>query len=470
MRIRTGNGMRLTLMATVVTIAALLQAGAWGTACDPNFVTQAGNVFTVLPTGTDDTANIQCALNEAAALGAGSTVQLACGTYFTGMIEVTGFNGTFAGEGKDATIIHSLPNLPCGDVPYPDWPSLFIFHLAHLKVADLTVDITDPAPCLPFWAGQMLEGLICVTDLSSSVTGCAEMPGPSTAGLTVERVGFKGVGNVDDGYNVDVALVFAPECWGVQTHMLAGDFVVTKSTFERANIAMVANQIADSTVRIGGSPSMKNTTYDVHQPVLIQDFQNSAVEISHNELEGNWAVIQACQGNSVELTAPSTFLVSHNIVRSDIYADGMFLSDWTSPYIGKMLVADVADNDFIMDNGGCCGAINAWWNTRDVLVRNNRFTGVTGYGAAIGFIRRGTDTGWTLVGNNFNFDYVDFVPVYLGPYSSGCTIVGGKNKFNVYDLGVGNIITGVNNMQGDPPGPNLSEAVQNKLDRMKLHR
>lgn len=468
MRIRTGNGMRLILMAAVVAAVALLQVSVWATTCNPTYVTQAGKVFTVLPTGTDDTANIQCALNDAAALGAGSTIQLTCGTYFTGMIEVTGFNGTFKGEGKDATIIHSLPNLPCGEVPYPDWPSLFRFHLSHLMVADLTFDITDPAPCMPYWAGQVLEGIFGVTDLSSAVTGCAEMSGPSAAGLMVERVGFKGVGNVDDGYNVDVALFFAPECFGVQTHMLAGDFVVTKSTFERANIAMLANQIADSTVRIGGSPSMKNTTHDVHQPFLIQDFDNSAVEISHNDLEGNWAVIQGYQGNSVLLTAPSTFLVSHNTIRADIYADGMYLSDWTSPDTGKRLVAEVSNNDFLM-NVDCCGAINAWWNTRDVLVKNNRFTGTAGYGAAIGFIRWGTDTGWTLVGNNFeNLDAG--LHIYLGPYSEGCTVVGGHNRSTLYDAGTDNIFTGMYPMGANPPGPGLSEAVQNKIDKMKFHR
>jgi hypothetical protein len=68
MRIRTETRIRLILPATVVTIAALLQVGAWATACAPNYVTRAGNVLPVFPTGLVDTANIQCALSEATAL------------------------------------------------------------------------------------------------------------------------------------------------------------------------------------------------------------------------------------------------------------------------------------------------------------------------------------------------------------------------------------------------------------------
>jgi hypothetical protein len=478
MRIRAGNGMRLILMAAAVVVVALLQVGAWATACNPTYVTQRGKVITVKPTGADDTANIQCALNKAVSLGAGSTVQLTCATYFTGMIEATGFNGTFKGAGKDATIIHSLPNLPCGDVPPPDWPALFKFRGSHVTVSDITFDITDPAPCLPYWDGQLLNGILGVTDSASAVSGCADMPGPSAAGLTVARVAFKGVGNVDDGYSVDVALFFAPECFGVQTHMLAGDFVVTASSFERANIAIVANQIANSRVRIGGSPYLKNTTSDVHQPVLIMDFDNSLVDISHNDLEGNWAVIQGYEGNAVTPTAPSSFIVSQNKIRADVYADGMYLADWTSPDVGKMLWATVFDNDFLM-NADCCGAINGWWNTKDVLVFDNRFTGNSNYGIALGFIRWGTDTGWKLFLNDFKDLEVGWVPVYLGKYSSKCLVVEGRNKFDVLDEGTDNVIIGGNspndaaygsNISGATPRPDLPEAIQRKIDKMRLHR
>jgi hypothetical protein len=465
MRIRTGNGMRLILTAAVVTVVALSQVGAWATTCNPTYVTQAGNLFTVLPTGADDTANIQCALNEATALGAGSTVQLACGTYFTGLVEVTGFAGTFKGAGKDLTIIHSVPNLPCGEAESAGFPSLFKFRLCHARVADLTFDINDPLPCQPWSWGQMLGDILYVTDLPSNLTECVGLPTPLSADMTVERVGFKGMGNWTDGYNANVGFIVSPECGPGR---LAGTFVVTGCTFERLEYGFGAGGLADSTFRAGGSPSLGNTTSDIRQALYFADFDNSAVEISYNDIGAMWANIQGYQGNALWPTASSTFLVSHNTIRADGSADGIFLADWTSPETGKMLVAEISHNEFLMNNGWCCQAVNGWWNTRDVLVRNNRFTGVANIGVATGFVRWGTDTGWTLVGNNF--EGLDALPVYLGRYSSGCTVVGGHNKLNVIDQGTGNVLTGVNNMNGDPPGPDLSEALQNKIGKMKFHK
>jgi len=466
------------LLVAVLAAAALLQVGVWATTCNPAYVTQRGKVLTVKPTGVDDTANIQCALNKAVSLGVGSTVQLQCGTYFTGMIEVTGFTGTFKGAGKEMTIIHSLPNLPCGEVESAGFPSLFKFRLCHARVADLTIDINDPLPCQPWSWGQMLGDIIHITDLPINVTACADLPGPSSSHMTVERVGLKGMGNWVDGYNANVGLAVMPECVGAQTHKLAGTFVVAGCTFERLEYALGGAQLADSMFRVGGSPALRNTASDTRQTVYFADFDNSLVEISHNDLEGNWAVIQGYEGNSVTPTAPSSFLVSHNTIRADGGADGMYLADWTSPDVGKMLWATIFDNDFLM-NVDCCGAINGWWNTKDVLVVNNRFTGHSAYGVALGFVSRGTDTGWKLLFDDFNNLEVGWVPVYLGEYSSGCLIVEGRDKFDVLDEGTDNRIIGGNSpsdiahsssISGVAPRPDISEAIQKKIDKMKLHR
>jgi len=463
--------MRLILMATVLGVVALLQVGAWATTCDPNYVTQAGKVFTVLPTGLDDTANIQCALNAATALGAGSTVQLACGTYFTGMIEVTGFNGTFKGEGKDATIIHSLPNLPCGDVLAADLPALFKFRLSQAKVSDLTIDITDPAPCMEYWYGQEMFAELFVTGTSSAVTGCDDLPGPSLSGVTVERVGFKGVGNWEDGYNARYGLLFAPECWS-ETAKIQGDAIITGSSFEELEIAVGGFQLQSCTVRIGGGPPLKNTTTDVREGILFEDFNDTAMEISYNDIQAYWANLEAYHADFWPANPQmSTYLVTHNTIRVDVYSDGMWMQDTLADEsCGKMFQADIADNDFVI-NTECCAAINGWGGMKDVLVRNNRFTGHGGWGIRMGWVWPDSpDAGWLIKGNNFqNFDALAF-PVGLLWASANCAVVGGKAKFNVLNLGTGNILTGVNNMHGDPPGPIISAEEQLKLDKMRHTR
>jgi hypothetical protein len=51
--------------------------------------------------------------------------------------------------------------------------------------------------------------------------------------------------------------------------------------------------------------------------------------------------------------------------------------------------------------------------------------------------------------------------------TNNCTVVGGNNQVNVYDEGTNDILVGVNNMQGNPPGPAVTQAVQLRRDLLK---
>ena len=73
-----------------------------------------------------------------------------------------------------------------------------------------------------------------------------------------------------------------------------------------------------------------------------------------------------------------------------------------------------------------------------------------------------------IIGNNVqNFtpielpDYGLGAPIWLGQNTRNCVVVGGSNKTNVVDLGTDNILTGVNTMHGNPPGPAISDAMKN---------
>jgi len=81
------------------------------TPCDPAYVTQSGNVITVSPTGTDDTANIQCGFDTAIGNGSGVDVRLSSGTFHTAQIVVNDFHGNFYGAGMNNTTVVNLPNL-----------------------------------------------------------------------------------------------------------------------------------------------------------------------------------------------------------------------------------------------------------------------------------------------------------------------------------------------------------------------
>jgi hypothetical protein len=51
--------------------------------------------------------------------------------------------------------------------------------------------------------------------------------------------------------------------------------------------------------------------------------------------------------------------------------------------------------------------------------------------------------------------------------TTGCTVINGNNRINVYDEGSNNILVGVTSIQGNPPGPALKQAMQQKRDLLK---
>jgi len=92
------SGFRLALFSSLLGLALLLPATAWAG-------THTVNVPP--PTGVDDTANIQAALDTCVAYGPGCTLQLQAGTYFTKQLVAYNFQGTFKGMGRDVTKIEA---------------------------------------------------------------------------------------------------------------------------------------------------------------------------------------------------------------------------------------------------------------------------------------------------------------------------------------------------------------------------
>ena len=83
-------------------------------------------------------------------------------------------------------------------------------------------------------------------------------------------------------------------------------------------------------------------------------------------------------------------------------------------------------------------------------------------------------------GNNVNDVMAEVAPIglmtnlwFYPPDSiptSNSTVVGSGGKTNVYDEGVSNTLVGVNNMQGNPPGPAIRDAMKRKMELIKSVR
>jgi hypothetical protein len=109
------------------------------------------------PTGDDDTAALQAALDRCSGARRPCTVTLCAGTFHTGILRVRDFRGTLRGRGPRRTVLRALPDLEVSK-GFPDffradpfdptqpWPYLVQFIDGRAHVEDLGILIPVPPP------------------------------------------------------------------------------------------------------------------------------------------------------------------------------------------------------------------------------------------------------------------------------------------------------------------------------------
>lgn len=280
--------MKTKLFTAVSLVFALVFALAWTTGavsaepvCEPDYVTQSGGVFSVAPTGVDDTTNLQCAFDAAVAFGAGAQVKLVEGTFYTGQIYVNDFQGVFSGAGMEKTMIYNLPNLyvtledfyyapPSAENP---WPVLLNFVGGDLNISDIAIYIVGDAPTTG-WTVWGINPPLKELAVGIVITG-------TEANANMERVLIEGEFMEDSlfGYNL-INGVFFEGYIGEPPPPISGNFSVQNSTFRRmASGTPIANLI-DTHVLIS-----HNTFEEVLFATDGGTFIDSYIEFSHNNVD-----------------------------------------------------------------------------------------------------------------------------------------------------------------------------------------
>jgi len=297
------------------------------------------NTIVVKPSGSDDTANIQTALNSCASPNPPCTVQLLAGTYIiSSQIAVTGFQGRFVGMGQGQTKIEALGNMPGTAVtpywavfpPANPWPSLFTFVDGSFTMAGMTITDTSPTPTKGW------------TDITG---GCSETP---CTALTeaIKVTGLKSfatfdhitiVGSVGDygGYNIAEGIhiegLELPLGWTnpeADTHMLTGTFSITNSVFTDT-AGPIVNFLVNSNVAICGNVA---TTPDIDNYFvfdIVTDVSNTNVLICRNQgtipIQAAVAVYQSAIKPGL---LPSTVTVTDNNFQLSEGANGAYFADF----------------------------------------------------------------------------------------------------------------------------------------------
>jgi len=310
--------MKTKLFMTVLVVLTLAAAlsGQTGIAqaespCNPAFVSQSGNVIMVNPNGFDDTANIQCAFDATLGLGPGVRVVLAAGTFHTGQITATNFDGTFTGQGAGATIITNLPNLYVTpqDVyiapPSPEnpWPALFAFVDGNIAISDLAILVKGDNPTTG-WSFFGIEPPPTELALGIAILG-------TRANVRAERILIEGeaMENSLYGYNLINGIYFEGFMGEMPWAPISGTFEVYDSTFRHlASPVPVLNTI-NSTIIVN-----HNIMQDVFDATDASAIVNTQITVSHNQVDGAlfgfWMYGEPSNANS-------SLVIKNNIYRAD---------------------------------------------------------------------------------------------------------------------------------------------------------
>ena len=451
-------------------------------------------IFTVTPTGVDDTQNIRDAFNDAKLAGEGNTVQLTAGTFIISEpIIVTDFEGTFKGAGKGNTILEDLPGSTFPLVssgPMVGQPGFIIFYLenndvGNLQISDMSINVKGVTS--DWYMHNLLFNSHWGLRVHGKVTGIADFE-TSEVNVNVNNVNFIGEESTayyPEGFNLDIALLiggeFILEDDGTNFNYnyvkpISGNIKIANCMFNNNRLAADIPGTANANIIVGGSPKDKNIFDNVGGAISVWDESGSSIEVSYNRGINikDWCVwteqgYDAYYGgylSGLGIPQPANFLIEHNDFSFGNL--GIIISDVTNAFgDGKSLFEVVSKNKFTMTNPWSAGIFG--WDSDEVLISNNRFYGVGGAGVVFGLWGGPGHDNWAMQGNNFNNFNAGIASIWLGSDSNNCTVIGGDNAVNVLDQGTNNILTGVNN-QGNPPGPEIMAAMLAKRDLMRSMR
>lgn len=361
--------MRIPSISVGIYMVAL--ACSLGPALAQSFDAQTRTV-SVEPSGTDDTLAIATAFDLCLAAGAGCTVQLSEGTFFTRQQDVFGFQGTFAGAGMEATVIEPITPYRVSpervDVssrpPDPGGaPVMFTFRDADVTVRDMGVVVREPAPSEPWYFGDTeMRALAVVLSFEGE-----------HARVDLERFAIEAGPGVTFGATVLNGVYVLPGPSGGDVPMVAR-MHVRESRISGPLWGIALGDLEASIV------SVRDSQVEAGTAIEVVNVSTSLIEVRGNELAGGEPGVVAqvvSQGRS--LSGPTTLVMTENTVRvgPGNQSVGVLLGDEGTPPSQHALVSG---NRFELE-----GSLAAVHGLADAaVVRDNVITGTAVSGIRVG--------------------------------------------------------------------------------------
>ena len=485
-------------VVTYILVAILLFVNITVAAASSEVGKPSAKVFTVYPSGGDDTGNIQHAFDQAVAAGPGSTVKLAVGNFTTRFIEVWDFDGFFVGSGQKKTVIDTFADQDCQAlIDNQRTPSLFNFFGGNVRVSDLSFHITPAMPCSPFLYGGFQRGYE-----GSWINVLTIMPSPfipkndcavvqkERVSASITRVTFHGEQGVPldgDTYpvysNIGESILIGGS---FDTTELLGDidcnfffkyaqgsFNITETTQQNTLIGMVVEYTYNSPVLIRGN------SYDLGtNGIILEHNSGSRIEVSNNHFKaGRWSGIWVWHGDVAQLPSidtPAVYDIHHNEIEAyetnGWWTSGIVVWDDDNmgsiyfPSTGKTAVVVARNNRITMTPLNPTMNFFTWgvWleGVDDALIVNNKISGA-GTAAVYAGMFGPSHRGKILANDLTGFSAVDGSPYKIVlDWGTEKYIVTGEPVANVANYGTDNLIAG-------KKFKTLVPFAQGKLDKLK---
>ncbi len=392
------------------------------------------------PTGTDDTALLQAALNTCVPGGARCVVRLPAGTYWTKQVVADNFHGSIVGAGEATTIIEALPGYVVGTVwtepasASNPWPYILTFgRTSDVRLSDLSFRVSAATPVPQGWhdpfatsGGTATNGPVTWLEGAVFVEGSARFARLFFEGAAGTTSGLDAMATA--GSNLDTAVQVD------EAHAPAGVFVMTVCRTQGVGEGFEVSNFRGRAT-IGGSPIAANTFADSSGGVY-WNLSGATVSESYDRVQGgpvSGDTFADWFDEDRPATQPSSVLLRDNAVAlAGPTASGVVV--WYPTPMDTLLHLTITHNDI---NVRSLRAVALYArNISDLVIADNT---VRGSGpAAIAVVSAGP----TLQGNTLGGFAAATASIILGLGTSGAHVTCTSPADTLLDHGTGDTVTG----------------------------
>ena len=396
--------------------------------CDANFVSFEAHTIVVKPTGSEDTANIQCALLTAAKDGY-PIVKMTAGTYYTGGIIVEGFRGTLEGVTKASTIVNVLDHsINCTGMESAGQTSSVIkFVNGEPRIRFMTVRASRP--CI---TAARIQNLLHFTGTSANDSSCSN----DVIFAAVDRMSIDGA-DVNSGPLQAISVMAEGNALGGCKDTLLGTFKLNRSDINNTLTGITTSLKAGAQVDINFNEFRGNAA-----AILLMD-TNQSTTITSNKIFVD--SFNGISGSGIEIltktaSAPSkTRIVINNneFTVASSFTPASYAIHASQPGKIAAISCAITNNRFNLDGSRVTGILFEDISTAHVSA--NRFSG-DGIGAV--FVTGSLPvSGWTITSNTGmdSFTASSGADIHLATSTSACIIGQGQGAI-ISDSGTGNTV------------------------------